>query len=202
MAKTGLEDVIVVADRNPPSPRPFSDIALAAGIGTALITAGVVWLTMILLCNFVFSLKDVKPQDMEGIVMGTVFGGSAFGAGVGFLIGAIVEYRTRIALEKAKALLEREKWLGRLSNDQPMTTIIDFDKGIRIMDAECIQHAQKMLRALSYMPRLGFLEAWESFKMAHFGLQYRKVEEIIDHMDFCCQVEHVGEYEPNYDGWE
>ncbi len=57
-----------------------------------------------------------------------------------------------------------------------------------------------MLRALKYMPRLDFLDAVEAFRHTHFGVGFRKVPtaELMSQMDFVCNVERVGKYEPIY----
>jgi hypothetical protein len=83
-----------------------------------------------------------------------------------------------------------------------MTTAFDIERDIVILDAERIEDAQRKLKALGYMPRLGFFEAWDSFRASYFGLKATKPADILDMLDAVCQVERVGPYAPNYDGMD
>lgn len=61
------------------------------------------------------------------------------------------------------------------------------------------QKAEKMLRNLGFMHCRTFYQAYELFKGFHFGLRGNvKIEEMLDHLDFMCQVERVGPYAPHY----
>lgn len=71
----------------------------------------------------------------------------------------------------------------------------------KLKELRQVRNVKKMLRALGYMPRLELLAAWEAFKQTHFGLSYRTVDQVVEHMDFMCQLERVGDYEPEYPDW-
>ena len=77
---------------------------------------------------------------------------------------------------------------------------VDATLYLRDATIKQIEPVERMFRALSYMPRLSFLDALEAFRCTWFGLQVPvKTKDLIEQLDFVCQVEHVGPYAPNYD---
>jgi hypothetical protein len=70
--------------------------------------------------------------------------------------------------------------------------------------------AYKMLKALScikvaenkgHKGEAAYDYALDMFQSFHFGLSRLPMADVLDHMDFVCQVERVGQYEPRY-SWD